>query len=213
MTTNYLITRPEHDDTTHYLSFWSRETIDMAQKRGIKVCDLHREKATKLEIEGRMAKFSPKLVVFNGHGDEKTVTGHKNEPLITAGENEDLLQSKIVYAISCKSGKTLGPKSIEKGALSYTGYDDDFIFMYEPERISTPLDDETAGLFLEPSIRFIESILKGNNVETSQDRLQNMIKENILKSVSSNSQDSHLVRFLWWDMKHLISHGDGKACL
>lgn len=109
----YLITRPEHDDTTHYLSNWSRETIEIAQDRGIKVIDLNRERANKSEVESVISKISPNFIVFNGHGNDNVVTGHNNKPIITAGENEGLLKSKTVYAISCKSAKILGPKSIE----------------------------------------------------------------------------------------------------
>jgi len=38
-------------------------------------------------------------------------------------------------------------KVSQAGALSYTGYEDDFIFLYEPELFSRPLLDKTAGLF------------------------------------------------------------------
>ena len=37
MSFTYLITRPEHDDTTHYLSNWSKETIKIAENQGWKV--------------------------------------------------------------------------------------------------------------------------------------------------------------------------------
>ena len=208
---DYLITRPEHDDTTHYLSHWGKETIGMAEKRGMKVFDLHREKAIKTEVEGRLKKMSSALVVFNGHGSEDTVTGHKNLPLITAGDNEKLLKSKIVFAISCKSALKLGPKSVESGALNYTGFDDDFIFFYEPEKISRPLSDETAKLFLEPSNRFIESLIKGNSVGVSRERAVQFFRDNTTKVLGSNSKDTNLARFLLWDLKHFVSHGDLNA--
>lgn len=204
----YLITRPEHDDTTHYLSNWNKETIIFAQERGMKVLDVHRDKAVRAEVENRINKFSPVLVVFNGHGNENTVSGHKNQPIITAGENERLLKSKIVYAISCKSAKILGPKSITSGAISYTGYDDDFIFSYEPEKISRPLTDETAKLFLEHSKRFIESLIKGNSVRESREKSEKILNENIVRLLGSDTHDTSLVRFLWWDLKHFVSHGN-----
>src|SRR3989338_7911997 len=134
MNTRVLLTRPEHDDTTFYLSQWSREAIALAKEKGMDVLDLNRERANRKEVEGVLDKISPDVVIFNGHGGEDMVAGHKNEPLIIAGENEGLLRSKLVYAISCRSAKVLGPESIKAGAVAYTGYDDDFMANRKPLR-------------------------------------------------------------------------------
>ncbi len=203
----YLITRPEHDDTTHYLSKWSKDTISLAEEKGIKVLDLLREKAIKSEVESKLKKFSPNLVVFNGHGSEDIVTGHKNKELIRAGNNETLLKDKIVYAISCRSAKILGEKSVKAGTISYSGYDEDFIFVYDPNKITTPCGDSTAKLFLEHSQIFVESIIKGNTIEEAKKKAENILKENIKNLLGSN-QDPSLVKYLWWDLKHFVSLGD-----
>jgi len=204
----YIITRPEHDDTTFYLSTWSKETITLAESKGIKVLDLHREKANKDEFENRLKKLFPKLVMFNGHGDSDLVTGHKNQILIKAGVNEELLKDKIVYALSCKSAKVLGPKSIQAGALNYTGYEDDFIFVYEPELFSRPLLDKTAELFLKHSNMFIDSLIKGNSISESFERSKDVLEKNFIKAISTLESDSSVARFLWWDLRNFKSHGD-----
>lgn len=211
MSFTYLITRPEHDDTTYYLSQWSKETIELAESHGAKVLDLQGKKANKEEFNGKMKKFSPKLVMINGHGDVDLVMGHNNQLLIKAGINEELLKSKIVYSRSCKSAKVLGPKSIQAGALSYTGYEDDFIFIYEPELFSRPLKDKTAKLFLEPSNIFIESLIKGNDIKDSFERARSILKQNFNKAISTLEQDPTTARFLWWNLKNFVSHGDMNA--
>src|SRR3989338_623632 len=208
MVKTYLITRPEHDDTTHYLSKWCEETITLAHNKGLKVLELHMEKAVRKEFEERIDKLSPNLIVLNGHGDADKVTGNNKEPILVAGDNEGLLRDKIVYAISCSSAKLLGPKSIEKGTLNYSGYDDDFIFFYDPNNITKPLSDETAKLFLEHSNLFIESMIKGNTIRESKQRAENKLRENIVNLSSSSSSDSNLIRFLWWDLVHFVSHGN-----
>ena len=208
MSFTYLITRPEHDDTTHYLSNWSKETINLAESRGWKVLDLHGERANKNEFESKMKKLSPNIVMLNGHGNIDLVMGHQNQILIKAGLNEELLKSKIVYALSCKSAKVLGPKSIQAGALSYTGYEDDFIFVYEPELFSRPLLDKTAGLFLGPSNIFIESLIKGNSVRESFERSRNILKKNFNRALSTLERDSTTARFLWWNLRNFIAHGN-----
>lgn len=213
MTKTYLLTRPEHDDTMHYLSNWSKGTIDAAKKAGIKVLDLNREKATKKEVEGRLKDLSPILVVLNGHGDENTVTGHQNEPIIIYGENEKLLKSKIVYAISCQSAKVLGQKSVDAGAISYNGYNDDFVFFYEPNMISKPLNDKTAQMFLEPSKIFIETLIKGNTVEEALKRAKDKLRSNINRLLVSSEADANMVRYLLWDLNHFVSRGNLNATI
>lgn len=209
----YFLTRPEHDATTYYLSQWAKGTIEYARRKGIKVIDLHRQRARKQEVKSLLESQCPKLVVFNGHGDDDDVRGHNNEPLITAGQNESLLASKIVYAISCSSAKSLGPKSVSAGAISYIGYDDDFIFLYEPAKFSRPLQDETARFFLEPSRLFVESLIKGNSVVEARKKCENMLKDTIKGLLGGNQSDPGLTRYLWWDLKHFVSHGDADATL
>ncbi|QQG39674.1 MAG: hypothetical protein HYS81_04875 [Candidatus Aenigmatarchaeota archaeon] len=204
----YLVTRPEHDDTTHYLSAWCKETVDLAEGKGIKVLDLRREKANKEEVESMLRKHEPALVVLNGHGDENTVTGHKNIPVVQKGENEGVLKSRIVYAISCSSAKKLGPASVDAGAISYIGYDDDFVFFYEPAKISKPLHDETAKLFLKPSQILIEALIKGNSVKESVERARALMQDELRRLLATPNTDKELVRYLWWNMRHFVAHGE-----
>ena len=209
----FLITRPEHDDTTYYLSNWSKKIIEVANSKGIKLFDLHREKAKRAEVTSIIEKQSPGLIVFNGHGDDNCVTGHKQEVLVEAGKNESLLKERITYAVSCRSAKLLGPKSVAAGAKAYIGYDDDFVFIYSPEKITQPLNDETAKLFLEPSNELIISLIKGNTTEESHKRSQEFFKDRMKKVLSSEStsEETSMVRYLWWDMVHQVCLGDQKA--
>ncbi len=67
--------------------------------------------------------------------------------------------------------------------------------------------DKTAKLFLEHSRIFVRSILKGNSVKDSYEKAKEF------KLLSSENQDVALVRFLWWDMKHFVTHGNSEAKL
>lgn len=73
-----LVTRPNHDITTRYLSVWNERIIELAQKKHILVLDLKREKANKKELKSRILKMKPSLIVFNGHGSDNCVTGYKS---------------------------------------------------------------------------------------------------------------------------------------
>ena len=207
----YLLTRPEHDDTTYVLSSWCKSSIDFAKSHGFNVVDISKEKVTKKEVEGRLKKSNPNLVVFIGHGNESSIAGDKRAPIIVVGENEKLLKNKIIYSISCKSAKILGQKSIDSGAISYAGYVDDFIFVYTKNKLSRILSDNVAELFLEPSKNYIESLLKGNTIEDAAIKYRQNLHTNFLKSLGEGYEDEP--RFLWWDLKNFVVHGNKKVSL
>ena len=68
-----LITRPNHDVTTSYLSAWSKKIIEAARNRNIDVIDLHDRRANSEEVEQFIMKKEPELIIFNGHGSEKEI--------------------------------------------------------------------------------------------------------------------------------------------
>ncbi len=213
MNKKILLTRPEHDDTTHFLSNWTIKALHLAKKKDLKIFDLHRERANKMEVEGILEKQKPDLVILNGHGNENTVTGHKNEPLIASGNNENLLKNKITYAISCRSAKKLGRKVVEEGNSTYIGYDDDFIFFYEPNMISRPVLDETAKLFLDPATKIVTFLAKGTKAKECSNKAKEAFKRNMTKLLSSEAskEDASMARYLWWNMKNQVCLGDKEA--
>lgn len=213
--TKILVTRPEHDDTTHYLSHWSKQSIDFAESKGIKVFDLHREAANKEKFLSMIQKQNPDFVIFNGHGEEDRIGGHKNEILVQSHKNEKVLSRKLVYAHTCSAAKTLGPLAVEEGALSFLGYDEDFIFFYDPKKITRPLEDKTSQQFLGPSTEAISSIIKGNSIEEAQRRAKELFSKNMSKMLSSEASqaDASMARYLRWDMKHLVLCGEKEAKL
>ena len=120
-----LITRPNHDIATNYLYYWSVILINLAKKRGMLVSDLAKERANPLEFTSVVTKTKPKLIVFNGHGDDSADTGQNNETLVQVDKNHYLLKGSVVYARSCKSAHKLGPKAVIVGYSAYIGYDED----------------------------------------------------------------------------------------
>ena len=206
----FLITRPSHDATTRYLSAWSEKIIKLANKKGIQILDLKKGKANAKELESRISKMQPLFIVFNGHGSSDCITGHENRDLIRAGENEELLEGKIVYAVSCKSAGRLGPKSVRVGVLSYIGYTEDFIFAYDYSKLTRPLNDKIAKLFLEPSNQVAISLIKGNEAGDSSKRSKEFSKRNIQKLLTSESSKESIqhAQFLWWNMESQVCLGN-----
>jgi len=210
-----LITRPDHDITTRYLSKWCQKVIDLALKKGIKVLDLRREKVNEKELTSRISKMKPSLIVLNGHGDDDRVTGHDNDILVISGRNEKILKDKIVYAISCRSALILGPRSIVAGALSYIGYRKDFVFYYQKDKIARPLEDDIAKLFLEPSNQTIISLIKGHTSKASSNNSKRTSMRTIHKLMSSESsaESGIYARYLLWNMVHQVCLGNENSNL
>ncbi|MDP3004337.1 MAG: hypothetical protein Q8N43_02435 [Candidatus Azambacteria bacterium] len=85
-----LITRPEHDYATRYLSAWSEKLFDLIKSKGYLIIDLYRERANRKEIESVLSKRNPDLIIINGHGSDDAVAGHDNNLLIKTGDNSSL---------------------------------------------------------------------------------------------------------------------------
>lgn len=216
MDKSLLITRPEHDLTTRYISKWSEKVIDEVNGKGVEITDLHREKANKGRVLGILKKKAgmKMLVVLNGHGSADTVTGHNDEPLITK-ENAEVLATKLVYARSCQSAKTLGPAAVVKGALAYIGYKEDFIFIIDDDKTTKPLEDSKAALFMEPSNYVVTSLLKGHSAKDSNDRSRIQFRKNLEKTLAgpSSSENLYAARFLYWNMINQVCLGDDNVTL
>lgn len=205
-----IITRPEHDLTTKYISSWAEDIILLAKKKSLDVIDLKRKKANKKEFVGRIKKIKPRLIFINGHGNESVVTGHDNEDLIVKNDNHHLLNGKITYALSCKSGKSLG-RSVECFKESaYIGYKDDFIFMQDKDFLFNPLKDPKAKPFMEASNQVMISLLKGNSVIEASKKSIEKYQKNCNRLLTSNTDINSLMsaQFLWWNARNQVCLGD-----
>ena len=209
-----LITRPEHDITTRYLSRWSEKVIKKASRKGIDIIDLCRDKANRKRVIGILEKRNPNWVFLNGHGSDNLVAGHNNE-IILKDSDKKAVNLKIIIARSCKSAKGLGRKAIAHGAIAYIGYKEDFWFSYNTAKISRPLEDKTAALFLEPSNHIIISLLKGHSTGHANNKSKALFRRNIEKLLIEGpiAEDYNAIRHLYWDMTHQVCLGNQDATL
>ena len=136
-----LFTRPDYDPATRYLSAWSGILIQEAQEKTIDVLDLQGEKANKKELEGRLKKKRPSLVVLNGHGNDYCVTGQDEAPLVQVGDNADVLAGTVTYAVSCNSASKLGREVGDIPETAYIGYEKKFAFLQSHGYFKQPEKD------------------------------------------------------------------------
>ena len=211
-----LITRPSYELTTRYFSRWSKYVIDEAKLKDLKLIDLTDKKAERDGFLGRLRKKadSRMLVFINGHGNEDEIAGQDDKILISK-EDVSALAGKIVYARACNSINGLGQKAIKEGAVSYIGYDIAFVFYIEIDKVSKPLDDKTAALFLEPSNYAAICIIKGHSVEDANLRSRDKFLSNIKKILleGPGSPYFYTIGDLYADMTHQALLGEKAAKL
>lgn len=209
MARHLLITRPNHDYATRYLSVWAGKFFKIAKNKGYSVIDLDRKRANRKEVESVLNKRNPDLVIINGHGNDNLITGQENEPLLIAGDNSSLLRDKITYAISCRSARVLGEEVGQYDNTAYIGYKDDFVLLYLEEYRTRPIEDTLAGLFLDPSNLVATTLLKGHPAKEAVLRAKQEFLRKIQELLTSkiSPAESSVLRYLVWDMRNLALCG------
>lgn len=198
-----LVTSPNYDVTTTYLSAWFKCLIGKFDNRH-EVFILDGDRANKKRVCGMLESRNIELVLLNGHGADDKIAGQDNEILISL-DNVNVLDGKTVHALSCATAKELGPAAIEAGAKSYIGYDENFIF-FNQGKLSNPTEDKYARLFFEPAIAVPKALVDGKTADEAVEAGIKFYKRNLAKALTStdvqeNYQD--VAWALWFDMKHL----------
>lgn len=209
-----LITRPRHDDTTEYLFAWTKPIINFAERKGIKVLNLKGKKANRDTVESFLKSKNPRVVFFNGHGNDYTIFGHNNEIIIQSNRNEGLLKDKITYARVCQAGKKLGKDIIKSGDGTFIGYKKPFSFFIDERWSANPLKDKTAALFLKPSNEIIASLIKGNTVKGAVEKsIRLTIKEIKRYSTMTEPGSQQIAWLLFENLEGLVILGKKNARL
>jgi len=69
------VTRPQHDDTTFYLSKWIELVFELCKQKGVKIYDFAKERATALQVVSFLEKKSPILLYSTGMETLKQLQG------------------------------------------------------------------------------------------------------------------------------------------
>lgn len=209
-----IITLPESDNVTLYLSKFSKYVLEEANSQDVKVKPLVEDEANKKEFEKVLTKLDYNFIVFNGHGSYNEIYGHRNEPIIVLGDNETILSDRIVYARACNAGAELGEKMVIGNNGCFIGYSTNFTFWASKSWDSVPLKDETAKLFLEPSNMVPISILKGHSAGEADKIAKDHMKKNIKKVLRNPTDESFwLASALWSNLNGQVIHGNDNATI
>lgn len=215
MNKSIIITLPRHEYAVEYLSVFSKSIVQEARNRGFKVKELKDKSANREELEAFIQNFNYKLIVFNGHGSETTITGYKDIPLVQVGLNESLLKGRITYARSCWAGCILGKESMNNDQEGcFIGYTLPFMFYIDERWRSNPSKDTVAPLFLEPSNLVPISLIKGNITLHAHENSKRQILKTIKKVLREGSEEAFLfAEKLWNNYTGQVLIGNSSAAL
>ena len=118
-----------------------------------------------------------------------------------------------MYARSCHSAHTLGKVAVDGGAKAYIGYKEPFYMGYNKDKMTHPLNDEIADMFLKPSNQVVRSLLKGHSAAEASAISKSQSVKTIQQLITSDSshEDAFYAKLLWSNMQSQICHGDGAA--
>jgi len=213
MNITLIITLPEHDLITKYITVWSNQILNSAKKVGAKIIELKREKAIKKELLGRIKKLQPELVVLNGHGNEICIAGHNDTPLLRVGEK--VFPIKIIYARACKAAQILGEELVKNGVEAFIGYKEDFVLRIDKYKVQRILDNEVAELYMTPSNQVSMALLKGSTAHEANERSKEHYKKTIQNLILAGPKSEFYqeLPFLYWNMSHQVCLGNPDARL
>jgi len=200
MNKGIIITLPRYEYTVDYLAVSSKSIIQEANKRSIKVKELKDKHANKKEFEAFIKARDYKMVIFNGHGSDNTISGHKGEPIIQTGVNDLLLKGRVTYARSCWAGCILGKRCMKNDKEGcFIGYTLPFMFYIDDRWRSNPYKDNIAPIFLEPSNLVPISLIKGNTSLQAHEKSKKQTLKNIKKVLRSVTKEAFLFAEKLWN--------------
>ncbi len=209
MPTNQMLSlTPSYELVTRYGSAWQTPILSAASAVGLPTTDLSGSSATAANFFSAIEEQDPILVNLMGHGDYNLILCQNNELLLQGGVNDEFLAGRVVYVLSCRTGRDLGASAYARGAVSYLGYTEDFWigFTYgdHPDGAMTdPLQDEVARGFFEPHNAAPISYINGSTIVGSYYHSQNAFNSwiRVWEEI-----DPQVAALLVWNRDYQILH-------
>jgi len=154
------VVRASFDDATTVGSMAIGSMVTQLRLKGFTVDDLYGDRATKENMFRSIEALDPVLVIGLGHGNEEIFTGQNKQVILKTCEYpENIVKNRIIYLVSCLAGASLGPDTVSKGATTFIGYKEEFIWIQE--RYTNPLQDRIGKAFFEPVQEIITRLANG----------------------------------------------------
>jgi len=172
------------------------------------------------EIFKRLDELNPSFFFAMAHGYYDKFTDNFEDVVWHCGNREctippDNLKGRIVYLWSCLTGRELGHKIIDYGAVAFIGYKEEWIWITKG-KIENPYNDPYARGFFEAGNQIIFSLLDGKPVCVAvQDAINvyNTWIEFWKKQLFKDPYASECIKYLAWDRDALVQYGNIYATL
>ena len=199
---------PSYELVTRIGAAWQTPILNAANATGLPTTDLYGSNATATNFFSSIETEDPILINILGHGNYDLIVCQDNELLLQSGVNDDILAERVVYDLSCRSGRDLGASAYANGAISFLGYTEDFWVNFShgehPDGgMLDPLQDEVARGFFESHNASIISYINGSTITDSY---------YVSQSTSDywigvwEAIDTLVAADLMWDRDHQILH-------
>ena len=94
----------------------------------VKILEYVGSKVTNKKLRSALKKNPAENFLAFGHGNDTQFTIGENEISVFSIDDTDLLSNKVCYFLACCTGKKLGPRAIEQGAIAFFGFKENFTF-------------------------------------------------------------------------------------
>lgn len=140
-----------------------------------------------------------------GHGNYSLYTGHGGDHILEVGHYDPAeVKGKVIHFLSCETAAQLGPDTVAKGAKCYTGYTENFIFVWD--NTATPVNE---FLLFAKSDSIYDLVIA--NSATTQQAYNTTIQA--FNAAASQVPNTVAATYLTWDRDHLKLNGLATAAI
>jgi len=215
-----LVVRPNMDSPDNggtagpysYGEVWMGSILSSLAWRGGLRKQLYGDDAVASKFASTVQSLDPSFVVGMGHGNEEVYAGQYINgaySILMNLDNADLMAGRVVYLLSCLTAQQLGPAMIEKGAVAYAGYNQDFVWTVSG---GPPATDPLAAPFATSSTTYPKVLVKGKIVGEAKVRTIEVFNQQIAAwEKSADPYAREVVKWLLWDRDAFTVLGDEEA--
>ena len=217
---NILVITNSESETTSYGYYYSQNFIEKANKEGYQI--IHLNNPILSDLKNTLNTYDPKLIIaFGVHGGYRGVLTQDNHVTIgVAGSDPELglkiyrsninwFRNRIIFLLSCYSGKILGRELVEEGgAEAVVAWTKPYFFIGEDNPLS--YEDEKTKPFFKPPLTFLNMLIQGYAVGEAYNTMLNQYKQ---EAVKWKNIDRDVYKMLIFNSTHAILYGDINAKL
>lgn len=187
----------------------SKYVLPYFRQRGATVTHLAGNQARASDFRRALAAVDVHLVSGFGHGNSDTFTGQDLETLWSANSyNPSEASGRVIHLVSCGTARRLGRDLVDKGALAYFGYFEEFGFVSERPTPQDLLSDGRADPFFRCDSEIDRLLADGIEAQEVFRQVLELFDAQVSSLISS---DSEAASWLLHDMSALCLYGNPAA--